>query len=414
MIRAFCYAVLAVLITFAAVWLKDNPADIKINWLGYEISSSLWVVILMFCLLWIALKILSAPFNFMDFLDKKSKERTQKKENKLLIDFLTAIGTKDTLKYNSLGRKIDSAFADRPKLRDLMLLSISAGDTKQEVIENLSKEKNTGLLAMKSKIDLAEESEDKEETLNLYLDAFNKYPKADFIPVKLISLLALFGRWSELKSVTEQARRNGTLSKEQYRRILSSALLEEGMTEANDTLIKQAAETDSENVAAVINAARSYIKEKDNDKAFSLLKKIWHTSPCYSVYEAALMITSDETDYKRLKKITKLLNSNKQFDLYYLLMADIHGKAQIWGQAKEYLEKYESSHPSSPLLTRVKADIAMGEAPDSPNAKNLLDLSASKPLPAPWECEHCHESCFEWHGICPHCGTFGSISAKMQ
>jgi len=411
MIRALCYALLAVLITFAAIWLKDNPADIQISWLGYEVYSSLWVLLLVFLLLWVVIKILSAPFNFLDFLERKRKELAKKKENKLLVDFLTAIGTKDTLKYNSLGRKIDNTFADRPKLRDLMLLSISAGDTKQEVIENLSKEKNTGLLAMKSKIDIAEEDDNKEETLALYLDAFNKYPKADFIPVKLISLLALFSRWDEVKAVTEQARKNGTLSKEQAARILSSALLEQGMSEGNDSMIKQAYETDNGNIAAVINAARSYVKEKNNNKAFDLLKKAWRTEPCYGIYEAALMVTSEEAEYKRLKKIVKLLNSNKDFELYDLLMADIHAKSQIWGQAKEYLAKYESSHALSPLLMRVKADLAMGETPDTPNAKNLLDLSAANPLPAPWECEHCHNGCFEWHGICPKCGTFGEISA---
>ncbi len=412
MIRAFFYAILAVILTLMAVWLKDNPAEVTIKWFGYEISSSTWAIIIGFCLLWLIIKILSTPFNILDYLEKKRTERNLKKENKLLIEFLTATGTGDSIKYNSIGRKIDKTFADRPQLRDLMLLSISGGNTKQEVIENLSKEKNTGLLAIKSKIDLAEEENNKEETLNLYLDAFNKYPKADFIPMKLISLLALFSRWTELKSVAAQARKNGTVSKEDYRRILSSALLEEGISEGKDDLIKLAAETDDENVAAVINAARSYVKEGNKKKAFAILKKLWRTTPCYSIYETALSVTSDEEPFKRLKKIVKFLNTNKQFDLYDLLMADIHGKAQIWGQAKEYLGKYESNHASSPLLKRIKADLAAGEAPDSPNAKNLLDLSSSTQPSAPWECEQCHNTCLEWHGICPNCESFGTISAK--
>lgn len=412
MIRALLYAVLAIIITFAGVWLKDNPAEIRINWLGYEVYSSLWVVVIVLCLAWLVLKIISLPFNFLDFIDKKRKERREKAENRLIADFLTALGTNDRSKYASLIRRINKVFSDKTNLRDLMLLSISTGSVKQHAIENLSKEKDTRLLALKSRIDLSEEGNNKEETLSLYLDAFNKYPKAEFIPPKLISLLALFGRWNELKEITNQSYKNGTILKDRRDTILSSALLEEGMIEGNDAMIKEAANLDMGNVAAVINASRSYVKEGDKDKAFSLLKKVWQTKPCYSVYETVLMVTSEEPEYKRLRKIEKLLNSNKDFDLYNLLMADIYGKSHIWGQAKEYLELYESTHGMSPLLTRVKADVTFGETPDSPNAKNLLDMAISCPMPAPWQCSHCHEDCFEWHGLCPKCGYFGTISIK--
>lgn len=410
MLRVLGYAILTAVIVFAAVWVGQNPAQVEITWLGYQISTSFAAILVFAFVLWVVLRLIFAPFAFMDFLQKRATASKQQNKNKLMIEFLTATGTGDSGKYAALGQRIDSAFAENPELRDLMLLNISSGATKKEVLENLSKDKGTKLLALKTKIEQAEVGDNKDEALTLYKEAFDKFPKAGFIAPKYISLLALFGRWDELKETAKKALKYGSVTKEQYKRYLSCALLEQGITSYNDALIIKAADVDDTNIAAGLNAAKSLGKQGHKYKAFNLLERLWKLSPCIEIYDTALLITADDKPYKRLKKVEKLIKSNKSAGLKDILLADIYAKSGLWGQAKSLAARYEDKNPSSVLLNRVKAEIANGENPDSAEAKTLSDIAADSPLPCSWQCQNCSTEFSEWHAICPTCTSFGTIS----
>lgn len=414
MLRILIYATLTILVTATAIWFAQNPADIEINWLGYQVKTSLIVILLCFFLLCIVAKLCCLPFKLFSYLDDMREKREQQHKDKLMIEFLTAIGTDNTSRYASLGKRIDKSFASTPELRDLMLLNVSSGDTKTEILENLSIGKDTKLLALKAQIEQAENDDKKTEALELYKEAFEKYPKTPSIATKYISLLALFGRFEEVKDIAKKAYNKKIISKEEYKRLVSSAILEEGLTSGNDSFIIKAAEIDNTNAAAVMNAAKSLVKAGRKHKAFTMLETLWLTHPCLDVYSTASYVISSEKPLARLKKMEKFIKSNKSTPLKDVLLADIYAKAGLWGQAKALAARYEGQYGSSALLLKIKASIAAEENPDSAEVKTLRDIAAHSPLPCEWVCSNCKGTFAEWHAVCPECHTFGNIDTSLN
>ncbi|MBR7158557.1 MAG: hypothetical protein IKD08_02615 [Alphaproteobacteria bacterium] len=409
MIRVLLYSLAAVIVVLGASWLSANTGTVEITWLGYQISTTLTFLFLLAVLFLVLLRIIFLPFNFVSFLCRRRKSTQDKARQNLLVAVLAAASAGDEGKYKALQRKVNRLYAKDDILRPLLLLNITSGEDRIALLNDLSSDNATELAGLKGRIDEAVSSGKKSLALELYRQAFDRFPKVEWIPEPLLELEAFFQKWDDVVSTAEAAYKRGTISKKRFLAVKSSALLEKGLSDGNKNLIYQAAKADRTNSAAQINAAVCYANQGNYSKALSVLLAIWKQKPSLALYDAVALITPKDSAYKRVKIVEKMARMIKSNPLSDLILADAYAKASLWGQAKFSAEKYLHLYPHAPRAIKVIAEAETAENPNSETAKRWQELSAETPAIKIWQCTSCHNRFNEWHSICSACANFATV-----
>ena len=106
---------LIVLVSFA-VWLSDNPGEIEINWLNYEIETHFSVLLLLIALIFFGLWFIYYVFNMLltapkTFLDRR-KNRHQFEGYKALTLGMAAVAAGDKDEAVRMSRKANKLLND--------------------------------------------------------------------------------------------------------------------------------------------------------------------------------------------------------------------------------------------------------------------------------------------------------------
>ncbi len=409
MIRILLYSLLTVIVALGVSWLAANAGTVEITWFGYRVSTSLAFLFLVLVLFLLFIRLIFLPFNFIGFLGRRRRAKREKAKQNLLVSLLSAASAQDEGKYKSLQKKVNQLYARDDILRPLLLLNITSGAERIALLNDLSADNATELAGLKGRIDEALSGGKKSVALELYQQAFSRFPKIEWIPEPLIALEAFFQKWDEVISTSETAYKRGTLSREKYLAAKSSALLEKGLSDGDKNLIFKAAKVDAFNSAARINAAICYANQGDYRKAISILLAIWKKAPCLAIYDALILITPEESAYKRVKIVEKMARMIKNNPLADLILADAYAKASLWGPAKFAAEKYLRLYPKSYPAIKVMAEAESADNPHSETAKKWRELAEETRPDKGWECRNCHTRFNEWHSICSACTNFATV-----
>ena len=421
MIRVFLYVFVAAVLALLCGWFVSNPGEVEITFLDYRISTSLPVFLLALALLFFLLKIILLPFSFGDVVRAFRDRRENKEKQKIMLEYLTVVGEGNIQKYEALAKRVAKVFSRDTELKNLMLLGITSGIKKAEVLKNLASEKGTELLALKHQIDEAGKTGKTSVLLSLYKKVFDEYQKAKWVVRPYINLLSLFQKWDEILSVAKKAFRRGAVDKKTYLMMASSAMLEKGFAKsgsddnASAELISEAAKMCPDNAAAGVQNALILAQKGQQKKAMRELKALWKRAASLIVYETMDEVLSDAKPYDKIKAITRAIASGKYKAFNDIVLADAYAKASLWGQARELADKYISLYPSSAYGAKVMSEICAGDtvtlSKKDAQFKELADEKIDELKP--FVCSACGARYNRWHSVCDNCKNFATITAFL-
>jgi len=421
MIRVFLYVFVAAVLALLCGWFVSNPGEVEITFLDYRISTSLPVFLLALALLFFLLKIILLPFSFGDVVRAFRDRRENKEKQKIMLEYLTVVGEGNIQKYEALAKRVAKVFSRDTELKNLMLLGITSGIKKAEVLKNLASEKGTELLALKHQIDEAGKTGKTSVLLSLYKKVFDEYQKAKWVVRPYINLLSLFQKWDEILSVAKKAFRRGAVDKKTYLMMASSAMLEKGFAKsgsddnASAELISEAAKMCPDNAAAGVQNALILAQKGQQKKAMRELKALWKRAASLIVYETMDEVLSDVKPYDKIKAITRAIASGKYKAFNDIVLADAYAKASLWGQARELADKYISLYPSSAYGAKVMSEICAGDtvtlSKKDAQFKELADEKIDELKP--FVCSACGARYNRWHSVCDNCKNFATITAFL-
>ena len=421
MIRVFLYVFVASVLALLCGWFASNPGEVEITFLDYQISTSLPVFLLVLVVLFFLLKIILLPFSFGDAVRAFRDKHESKEKHKIMLEYLTTVGEGNIQKYQALAGRIAKVFSRDTELKNLMLLNITSGIKKAEVLENLASEKGTELLALKHQIDEAEKSGKTSVLLTLYKKVFDEYPKAKWAVRPYINLLSLLQKWDEIPEVAKTAFKRGAVDKKTYLMMASSAKLEKGLTysgsdeKASAELISEAAKMCPDNVAAGVQNALILAQKGQQKKAMRELKALWKRAASLLIYDTMNEVLSGAKPYDKIKEITRAVANGKYKAFNDIVLADAYAKASLWGQARELAEKYISLYPSSAYGAKVMSEICAGDtvtlSEKDAQFKELADEKIDELKP--FVCSACGARYNRWHGVCDNCKNFAAVTAFL-
>lgn len=430
MIKIIWNAFLLGVITLCAAWLSNHAGYVEMEWIGYRIQTSVAVLIgagvllyfiFHYCLVTpvsIVASAVSARFASDARAERIAKGKVARAMDRyvLLAAGMTALESGDVAAAENMQKQIHKKFEDdryKTALFDARLAE-EQGKLPEalDLYAKLSQNPETRLFGMRGVVRLNRLTGDTAQALEACTSLLDEKNPPVWVISEAFELQAHEKRWDAALATLEKGRKRGVFDKPTARRLKACILLEQsecaGDPEVRERLIREAADTDSSLIQAVLSAAECDIGRGNLRKARSVLKDLWKKSPCFAVYEMYQASFPDATPLDAVRNVEELISVAPDAALNGLVLADASFKAHLWGQAKTEVEKYLQSFPDSKRGLVLAGDIA--EACRDEKAAAEYRERAAVQSDVSYRCSVCGTDFSRWHTVCPVCHTLGSSS----
>ncbi len=431
----------ALIIGSSLAWLLDNNGSVIINWLGYEITTDILTILLIFlfcaamifAITYLLAKILSLRFPFfLKFFAAKSQNKTMQGLVKkhlqaidLLPELLLAIEVKDINNANYYQKKF-SKLIKNPNLNNFFLGQIAGGEKKfalaEEYYHKISENKFTKILIIKSKIEQALEIKD-DITAITYAKEILKLRKEDLEIAKLLfNLYKKNGNWPEIRSLINQYDVENFTDDFEKRDIviinsaLALDLYQKKQFFAAIKHCKIALKIEPNFLPALEIKLKSYIKQGLAFRTKWLIKDLWPTSKNLILAEIYDLTNHKLSAKDRIAKIKKLVKDQDHY-LNNLAIGLIAFKVGEFETAKQYLVaslKQEKTSKAYKLLAASEKFLAIKSGLDKTSSykeqyQKYLQKAASLPKSGQYICSKCSNSSLKWSPNCASCMAYDGI-----
>lgn len=431
MIRIIWNAFLLGVIGLAAAWLSNNPGAVRIEWIGYQVQTSVAVVIALVIIVYaVCYTFLAKPVLYLREkmfywfgADKRAQKIARSKIDRevdrytLLGRGLTALAAGDIPAAEKLQKQIEKSFAgDKAKT---MVFQAQLAEAKNDTPEamrlygELAADPSTRLLGMRGKIRLLRLNGSPEKALDLCSKLLNEKHPPMWVLSEAFELQIQEKKWREAFDTLEKARKRDLFDKQTVKRLKASVLLEEARTTMDETekekLVREAQETDETFVQAALLTAEYDAHRGQIRRAHKMLQKIWKLAPLWPVYETYVSLTPDISPVDAVKAVEDLISENPDAPVNDLVLADISLKAHLWGQAKTAVDKFLAANPDSKRALTIAAEIAEHNQ-DEKAAESYREKAAAAPAETLFRCSVCLTPFDEGFTICPVCHSMGTVT----
>lgn len=427
MIRALWFFLKLAALVAAAVWLANHPGHVTFVWQGYEVSTSMAVVVLSLILIVIVSVALYSLWRALvgvpGSLSLAHLSRRQRKGYMALTQGLMAVAAGDASAARKLAHKAEYLLKE-PSLTLLLQAQAAqlAGDENgaSRYYAQMLERPEMSVLGLRGLITQAVSRGDEAHALTLARRAQLLQPKADWVLTTLTDLEARTGHWQQALDALVRAARSGAIAPDKARRqrcILLLGLAEHqagrNLFEDASTSARKAHELMPGFVPAALAYAR-YLLEIDRAKlAGKTIERVWRVNPHPELIELYLKAAGSELNpLAIMKRLERLASFNPDAPESRLMLARAALKAQLWGIAKEQLSKAQGKATDRRVFDLL-AELATQEAHDTATARMWEMKAAEAPAPAQWQCTVCSRATENWSARCRHCGTLGEIDWRL-
>lgn len=407
MIKIVWNALLLAAVALSAAWLSNNPGTVTIRWIGYEIETS--VAVLLVCALTVyavfyaflakPALLLKNKLSYWIGGDRRAERLARGKIEKeiarhtLLGDGMTALAAGDVETARKMRRSIDRAFADDPKKTLVFKAQLAEAENNApealRFYEELAAAPETRPLGLRGQIRLYGSTGETRKALALCEPLLNDGKPYLWVFSDAFALQVRDRQWTAALETLNKAQTLGAVDRKTARRVKAALLLEAAkeQTDADERkkLIAEAESADDAFPPAVLAAADVSARDGAVKKALSKLKRLWKTAPDLSVYKAYEALLPDRSPAAVLKAAQELTGENKAADINALVLSDASLKAGLPEQAKGLAEKYLENHPSSKeaLLLAAAACAAMNDEQAAAGYGKKAENAPSAPADVP-------------------------------
>jgi HemY protein len=420
MIRLILFLIVAVALSWLAVWLVDNPGTVSLTWQGMHIETSFAVLIIAIAVIGVLLTLLfeilrllrQAPSRF----GQARRRARREKGYAALSQGLVASAAGDSAAAKLLNRRAEKLLEQAPAT---LLLSAQAaqleGDegTARIKFQEMLKHKDTEFLGLRGLLAQAIKDGDRDTALELARRAYLRRPNTPWVLTTLFDLQTQAGLWTEaLSTVGDMARYrvidNATATRRRAILFHQSAAASRVKGRPYEALeLMQKAYKRLPGFAPIAVQGAELAAELNKPRlARKMLETSWRSEPHPELARAYAGLDGNQSPAERLKQVERLHQLHPDDVASELGLAEHALAAKQWPAARGALERAIKKDPTASAY-RMLAEVEQAEG-DGEKARMWLAKAVDAPPDPAWLCQSTGEVQARWSAFGPD-GRFDSL-----
>jgi HemY protein len=370
----------------------QDPGNVSIIWLGYEVR---FTVVVGFCLLLIFLFLFNLLFGFLSWLFggpfkwfsffTHAQERKTKRQ---LLDFISSFEAETYTDALKKQQKIARRLSTNPIFIWFSGLAFEKAEKHLEAemyFMDLIKNPASAFLGLKGHIRSAFHRQDTISAYDLLHRIRKLAPTSPWVLKHLLAVTREQQKFEESEALICRLEDLGYISPDESKKQLAHLFYQKALSPKTDdsqkeTLLKQACSLNPRSIEASY-AYALLLKEKGQDSnGLKLLEGAWYLNPHQKVGDLYLEIASPKNPidvYQIAKKLTKNNASNPE-TLLFLARKAI--EANLWGEARSHLmELLKAKEKPTARVYQLLANLEIAEHKDVKAAFKWLQEGIEAP-----------------------------------
>ena len=369
MIKIISYLIALGLLIAISVKLAEDPGLIKIEWLEYQISSSMAAVILILIALTVSIFFISKTLRVVlkwvsPLLGYRDNNRLNNILNRLTDGFIAAL-IRDRYTANRIIEDVESSIGPHQLINILKTQNEENPnfDIGSEVLNSAllegSRTKQLGVLRAAER-----QAKDRNysEAIKILTEGQNKKQNNILNLRSILDIQIMQGKWeSAIKFIINNKILGLNLEGHQILEKLYLFAAKEKLSkkepEAAERLAKASLKFNSQQNAIRTILAYALINQNKIKKAEAIIIEAWKLGPTRDLIKSYKKLEPNETDTAFAARIKKLVSENSGHPLSHLVKTEAYIKADLHGEVNTQMEliKNESldAHDKIPLLALV-------------------------------------------------------------
>lgn len=423
MIRILLTIVQIAAVVAIAVWLADQPGAVSIDWQGWRIETTFWLLALAVIVVVIVAALAYRTWRFLMRAPRQLAEATrasrQRRGYKALTHGMVALAAGDASDAMRHARRASSLLDDAPLT---MLLTAQAaqldGDeaAAKRYFEAMRSNPETAFLAVRGLLTQAVRANDRKEAVRLANEAHALRPKTGWVLEQLFDLQIAANQWQTADETIQEAVRNKTIDKVEANKRRAAILVERG----RDALEKgeKVAALDHARIAYDLNPelmpavtlyAQQLAASSSNRRAIRVLEDAWRRRPSSEIAETYRTLNSSDDELAQVKRMQRLLEIAPDRVESQIALGEAALAASLWGEARKHLTAAVEIAPTA-RLCRLMADLEEATDGDRARVQAWLTKAMTAEPDNGWVCGSCGAAAHRWTARCGNCETFNTLA----
>jgi HemY protein len=417
MIRKIFATSFLIALIASAVWLADNQGTVSLVWLGYEIQTSVAVLLgassILFIILALGVYLLVTVVHF----PLRWRDRNRLKRQQQGIDYagkaLIALASQQGNLAESFAKKAHTLLNEHSLT---LLLQAQAAQLQHDtaattrLYTEMTKRPETTGLGMRGLITNARKTNDTSTTQKLITDFYHTHPENAWATENFIQEIIKEKNWNAAENAITNAITKKILPRATAQKVLQGILLEKSRLLSGSealALLERAYTIDKKHIPTVIALAHALLPTQET-RARSLLYKTWKKNPhpaLATAFQASVAMLEPFAAYKHIKYFTAphAMNINS-----LLLLAAAEFSLGILGKATDFAEKSLKVTPSRNAYALLQKIAEHDNKTEKNIEKIALEAKKAEPL-HDWTCHACGNHPVAWDAVCESCDGFMTI-----
>lgn len=434
MIRILNYVFIIALLVIGAVWLSNQPGTVDISWLGFQINTTVPVLLVALLLVFWAMTlplrfvktVAKVPASVKGTIKEVSKARKEKLKGNgytSLVKGIAAIAAGDADAV-PLIQKAASLLEDERLTQVLLAQSAELVKNTEEAkaqYETMLKKPETELAALHGLIKIAKASGDDAKALQMTIRAFELKPSVAWVSKELFNLQVKAGLMNDALKTLETYKKENKLNEHRYIRLKTTILtalhdkaMKAGKAEKAEKYIREANSADNMFVPSAVRLAKIENKAGKTKKAVSPLVKVWKEKPHPEIAETFLGLWEDENEFLLVQRAEQLAMVNSKQPESHLMVAKMALKARLWGQVRKELDLFLANRETTKEVAYMNAEFEEKGNQDIPKAISWFKEVENCEPNATWQCNECNTKHNKWSAVCPSCKAIASFKWSAE
>jgi HemY protein len=421
--RLLAFVALAILVVAAAM-LADYPGTVDITWQGWEIDTSVGVLIaavaVLAVVLWLALLLLGGLMQLPGRFRRNRRDRRRRSGELALTRGMVALTAGDAAAAQRYATRAEALLGDTPLTLMLAAQAAELGgdeDAARRRYTALLDEKEAAFFGLRGLIGQALRDGEGEQALRLAARARGLRPNASWAFEMLFALQIRAGHWEAARETLADAGRRHLLPAaraEHQRGIilykLSRAAEHEGERRRAVALAASAQALARDLPAPAARHARLLLADDRRRAARRVVEQAWQLAPHPELAAVWGELGGGAPALELMTWFEKLAAHNPASAESAIAVAEVALAAQLWGEARRHLGQAIAAQPDGPSrrVCLLMARLEESEHPLAGGARDWFDRALAAP-DATYVCARCGAESAAWNALCGHCRGFDTL-----
>jgi HemY protein len=423
MIRLIAYLIVIIAVTTGLSWIADRPGTLTVEWLGYDIRTSVFIATIVLAIVftvlvltgWLGILTVLAPKRFA----RRMAERRQRAGQEAVRRGIFAAGAGDRIAALKAGAVAKRAVPDEPLALLLEAQSAQLNEdpiASRQAFERMLEKPEMKELGLRGLYIEAKKAGQTEAAKQFAENALASNPALSWSSSALFEMQCRDGDWRAALKTLQIAKQNRHLGKseaDRRRALLLTQLaveLEDSQQAKALAFAMEAVELSPSLVPAAAVAGRILTSQGQTSKATKILTQAWRTTQHPEIALIFAHARRGDSPRDRLSRVKSLVATGPISIEGAVAVAVAAIEAKDWKAARLALEPHLANNPPA-RVCRLMARIEAGQSRDAGRAREWL-ARAARGAPDPiWVAPDGSVSA-EWQPMSPATGALGVLEWK--